>query len=176
MTPTNDLIITIANAKDAKALTKLSITTFRDTFGADNKPDDMDKYIAEEMNEDRLTEELLNSDNLYFLAMDNEIPIGYAKMRTIKVPEELKNNNPIELERLYVLQSHLNKKVGAAIMSHCIAHAVRQKHDVIWLGVWEHNYRAVNFYKRWGFELFGSHEFVLGDDVQTDVLMKKVLK
>ena len=43
---------------------------------------------------------------------------------------------------------------------------------VLWLGVWEFNYRAVDFYKQWGFALCGSHPFLLGDDLQTDILME----
>jgi ribosomal protein S18 acetylase RimI-like enzyme len=49
------------------------------------------------------------------------------------------------------------------------------KKDNIWLGVWEHNHQAIKFYTTWGFEKFGDHLFLLGDDPQTDWLMKKEL-
>jgi len=176
MIPTDKLLITRADIKDAELLTQLSITTFRDAFGPVNRQEDMDKYIADEMNLERLTAELGDEDNLFFLAWHNEIPVGYAKLRTAKTPEELKNRNPVEIERLYVQQAYQSKKVGAVIMSHCIDYAKSQKYDTIWLGVWEHNNRAIKFYKEWDFELFGAHSFVLGNDEQTDVLMKKILK
>ncbi len=169
------ITITIANTNDAEMLTSLSITTFCETFMKDNKKEDMDKYIAEEMNIDRLAEELADKNNLFFLARYNETIVGYAKMRAIKKPDELKSNDPIELERIYVLNEWHDKKIGAALMDHCIAYAISEQHDVLWLGVWEHNNKAVNFYKRYGFEFFGSHIFQLGDDQQTDVLMKKKL-
>ena len=172
----NDLIIIRAGVNNAEILTKLSITTFRDAFGQDNKPEDMDKYIADEMNLKQLTKELSNKENIFFLAWDNKMPVGYAKLRATNSPEELKNNNPIEIERLYVLKAYQNKKIGEAIMKYCIEYAINQKHDIIWLGVWEHNLSAIRFYKRYGFELFGAHSFVLGNDEQTDMLMKKVLK
>jgi len=60
-------------------------------------------------------------------------------------------------------------------MQYCLKYAIDTQHDVIWLGVWEHNHNAVHFYKQWGFEIFGAHPFILGDDKQTDVLMKKQL-
>ena len=133
----------------------------------------MDKYIADEMNLEQLTKELSNKENIFFLTWHNQILVGYTKLRTTKVPGELKKNNPIEIERLYVLKAYQSKKIGEAIMKHCIEYAINQKHDIIWLGVWEHNLSAIRFYKRYGFELFGKHSFLLGNDEQTDVLMKR---
>jgi ribosomal protein S18 acetylase RimI-like enzyme len=169
------LIITTGNAQDAATLTAMGITAFCQAFAGDNKQEDIDKYVAEEMNQHKITRELEDSDNRFFLAWHNEQLIGYAKMRTAKKPKELAGRNPMEIERIYVLQQYHDMKVGAALMNHCIEYALGNQHDVVWLGVWEHNHRAVNFYKRWGFELFGSHQFKLGDDIQTDVLMKKEL-
>ena len=40
-----------------------------------------------------------------------------------------------------------------------------------WLGVWEHNVRAVRFYAKHGFRDIGAHVFVLGSDVQSDRIM-----
>lgn len=48
------------------------------------------------------------------------------------------------------------------------------KHKV-WLGVWEHNEPAKDFYAKLGFEQFSAHDFVMGDDRQTDLLMIKSL-
>ena len=56
-------------------------------------------------------------------------------------------------------------------MDECIAIAKAKNRDYIWLGVWERNFKAIKFYERFGFKKFGEHEFVLGDDVQTDWLM-----
>ena len=169
------LTITVATVQDAALLTELSVTTFCDTFAKDNKAEDMDRYVAEEVNIEKLSAELSERDNIFFIARYDLLPVGYAKIRNCKIPEELQAQKPIELERLYVLHAYQDKKVGAAIMQRCLEHAIKNNHDVMWLGVWEHNYRALTFYKKWGFELFGSHDFVLGSDVQTDVLMKKEL-
>ena len=167
-------IITQATVKDGAILTDLSVNTFRDAFGPTNRKEDMDKYLAEEMNLMKLTKELEDNDNHFVLAWLDDVAIGYAKMRGNR-EQGMENNNPLELERIYVLQACLDKKVGAALMRYCIDYAASNNHDVIWLGVWEQNHRAVNFCKRWGFEFFGSHPFILGDDVQTDVLMRKEL-
>ncbi len=173
---TTDIRIVTASVADAPALTALSIKTFWDTFAADNKTEDMEKYIAEDMSEERITQELRDKHNVFFLGYRGDMLIAYAKVRSTKIPEALKNNRPIELERIYVLQEHLGTKAGAALLQHCINYAVANNNDVLWLGVWEHNHRAINFYKRWGFDFFSSHTFKLGDDIQTDVLMKKELR
>ncbi len=60
-------------------------------------------------------------------------------------------------------------------MEQCIAVASQKQKEVIWLGVWKQNHSAISFYHKWGFEKFSTHQFILGDDVQTDWLMKKTL-
>ena len=54
--------------------------------------------------------------------------------------------------------------------------AVAKTLDTVWLGVWEHNPKAIEFYKRCGFEVFDKHIFVLGNDPQNDLLMRKQIK
>ena len=170
------LIIKSAHIDDVVKLTELSVSTFCDTFGPPvNRGEDVDRYIADEMNIEKLTMELSDRDNQFFLAYCDNKPIGYVKMRSAVMPAELEHYNPIEIERLYVIKEYQSKKVGAALMNYCLTYASRHNYDMVWLGVWEHNYKALKFYKDFGFELFGAHPFVLGDDVQTDVLMKRSL-
>ena len=164
--------ITTATVSDAAALTALSITTFRDTFEQDNRAEDMDKYVAEQMTVAQLTKELGDTRSVFFLMHDDAALMGYAKMRTSENPDGLHATNPIEIERIYIAKDYHGRKAGAALMQHCINHATTNGHDVLWLGVWEHNTRARLFYERWGFRLFGEHVFMLGNDEQTDVLMK----
>lgn len=133
----------------------------------------MDQYIAEELSEEKIRTTIVAENNIFFMAYADGILAGYAKMRTVEFPDELKDNKPIEMERIYTLKEYQGKKVGAALMKHCLDHAKANGYDCAWLGVWEHNTIAVNFYKRWGFEFFGSHIFRLGSDDQIDLLMKK---
>jgi ribosomal protein S18 acetylase RimI-like enzyme len=65
--------------------------------------------------------------------------------------------------------------VAAALMQACLDQARKAEHDVVYLGVWEHNPRAIAFYRKWGFEKVGEHVFLLGDDEQTDWLMLRPL-
>jgi ribosomal protein S18 acetylase RimI-like enzyme len=170
-----ELTITIADVTDAEMLTVLGITIFRVTFGPQNRQEDMDKYVAQEMNYEKIAAELADTQNTFFIARLNDIAVGYAKVRH-NTEHGLVAVHPLEIERLYVLHEYHDRKIGAALMQGCIATAKERGCDVVWLGVWEHNDRAISFYKKWGFEFFGSHIFTLGTDDQTDVLMRIEVK
>jgi ribosomal protein S18 acetylase RimI-like enzyme len=171
----DNLIIRQATIADAAIITNLSVTTFIDAFGSVNTKEDMDKYISECMSLQRLSEEIEDTGSLFLLAVLDGSPVGYTKLRWTEIPDELTGTKPIEIERIYVLQQYQNRKVGIELMNYCINYGLSNNYDTIWLGVWEHNTNAIRFYERAGFQLFGKHDFVLGTDVQTDVLMKKAL-
>lgn len=171
----NDLKITTATIADAKLLTPLAIKIFCDTFAQYNRPEDMDHYVTHEMNQAKLESELAEPDNVFFIIWYQEIPVGYAKMRTFNPDKGVVAKKPLEIERLYVLHQYHNLKLGAALMSHCLHFATTRNHDLVWLGVWEHNFKAIQFYNKWGFTQFGTHPFLLGTDLQTDILMQKWL-
>lgn len=169
------IIITNASIADATLLTQLSVDTFTQAFAADNNPADMEKYLAEQMNEAKINEELADAENIFFVARQGSKLVGYAKLGFRMKTEAKDLPHPVELERIYVRQEYYGTKTGAALMAACINEVKMRGYQTIWLGVWEHNHHAVAFYKRWGFELYGSHQFILGDDVQTDQLMKRTL-
>jgi diamine N-acetyltransferase len=100
---------------------------------------------------------------------------GYAHLRAGDVPAPLAGTNAIEIQRIYVSQEHYGRKVGAALMGHLLDEARRAGHDVIWLGVWQENARAIRFYEQWGFEVCGTDTFQLGDNLQVDWLMRRAL-
>ncbi|HEY9006540.1 MAG TPA: GNAT family N-acetyltransferase [Ohtaekwangia sp.] len=167
--------ITIRNAffEDAETLCALGIQTFRETFDEHNTAEDMEQYLATAFTKEKLEQELEEKDTVFFLAEDNGEAIGYAKVRKGKEQEGLENDRALEIHRIYVAKSHLGKRIGNALMQACLDYAKEAGYEVVWLGVWEHNARAVSFYKKYGFEKFGAHTFVLGTDEQTDWLLKK---
>lgn len=169
----SDLTIRRATVADVLLLTKLGITTFVHAFAAYNTEEDMDLYVAAEMGVEKITAELADTGNIFFLVFDDTEAVGYAKVRDTQTPEELGGYLALEIERIYILHTAQNKRVGSTLMQYCLDYARDRKYTLIWLGVWEHNHGAIRFYERWGFSLFGSHPFILGKDHQTDVLMKK---
>jgi diamine N-acetyltransferase len=151
----------------------LSITTFYDTFAQQNTAVDMEAYLQNALSEQQLSVELQQTDTTFYIAYDGDTAVGYAKVRTSPAPEGVHATNPLEIERLYALHTYHGAGVGQALMQQCMEHAVANHNDAVWLGVWEHNPRAIRFYEKWGFVAFGTHPFVLGTDVQTDVLMQR---
>jgi ribosomal protein S18 acetylase RimI-like enzyme len=81
----------------------------------------------------------------------------------------------MEIVRLYVLPESIGHGIGARLMQECIDTATSRGFETLWLGVWERNGRAIQFYQKWGFEEVGSHIFQLGSDAQTDLIMQKPL-
>ncbi len=164
-----------AAVADRDLLITLGIQTFRETFDEVNTEDDMLAYLNKSFSVQQLEKELSEEDSTFFLVFDNEQAVGYARMRTSHNHENPEDEHTIEIERLYVLKSHLGKQVGKVLMETCLAFAAAKKHASIWLGVWEHNHRALRFYEKWNFKKFSSHVFMLGNDPQTDLLLKRDL-
>lgn len=170
------LTIRFATVEDAKLIADLSRKTFYETFGYLNTKANMDKFMNEQFTRDKLVQEVGAPENIFLLIFDDDTPVGYAKLRHGKSYPAFEGKDSVEIARIYVINSYIGAGVGKELIRKCIFLARDMKKEIIWLGVWEKNHRAIAFYNKWGFEKFGEHPFVLGDDVQTDWLMKKQLQ
>jgi len=86
---------------------------------------------------------------------------------------EVKDNKALEIERIYVLKEFQGKKVGQLLYEKAMQIAIQKNAAYVWLGVWEKNPKAINFYKKNSFVEFDKHLFMLGNDQQTDIMMRK---
>ncbi len=154
-------------------ITYLSRTTFHDTFYAQNTPADMALFLELHMTEEVIKAELLNPEN-YFVLAHNDQPVGYAKLSCNTNPFANEGMKAMEISRLYLLKEKIGKGAGRELMNFCLDTCRQRGYEVVWLGVWQHNARAIRFYQQAGFEKFGEHTFMLGTDAQTDWLMKKL--
>jgi len=161
--------------EDATTLLEIGAKTFRDTFSSYNTPENMNMYLEKTFTLDQLKNELNDPSIIYLLAYDKNVVVGYAKLIEGQNPSSLKTSKAIEIERIYSLQEYFGRKVGQMLMQTCLDIGRQRGYEMVWLGVWEHNPRAIAFYEKNGFETFGSHPFLLGDDLQSDLLMKKKL-
>ena len=157
---------------DLENLQKISITTFRETFEEVNSEEDMQKYLDENLNLERLKSELENPDSEFYFIENENKNLGYLKLNFGNAQTEKVEENYFEIERIYVLKAFLGQKIGQILFDKAIEIGREKNLEYVWLGVWEENHRAIKFYKKNGFEIFGKHDFVLGEDVQTDLLMK----
>lgn len=158
---------------EVEALQKISRQTFFETFAEVNSQENMNKYLNENLSLEQLVSELNNPNSEFYFAMLEGSVIGYLKINCNDAQTENKQNDSLEIERIYVLREYLGKKVGQLLFDKAVAIGKEKGKTYVWLGVWEENHRALQFYEKNGFTVFGKHDFVLGDDVQTDLMMKR---
>jgi ribosomal protein S18 acetylase RimI-like enzyme len=160
---------------DMDALAQIGRQTFLETFSDTNSADNMRKYLEEGFSVNKLIEELGNIASQFYFAVLNEHVIGYLKVNTGNSQSEALDDDALEIERIYVLAEYHGKKVGQVLFNKAIQIAEERKSPFVWLGVWERNPKAICFYEKNGFVAFDKHVFKLGEDEQTDVMMKKML-
>lgn len=169
------LAIVPARLDDLAALQSISIATFTDTYAASNTPENMELYLAENFTEQSLRAELTDPSTSLFIAKIAEKIIGYLKLNYNQSQTELKDEETVEIERIYISKEFHGKKYGKALLDKAIEIAKSRNASYIWLGVWERNTRAISFYEKNNFVPFNTHSFTLGNDVQTDIMMKRAL-
>jgi ribosomal protein S18 acetylase RimI-like enzyme len=167
------LVIREATIEDAPLIANISHQTFYETFAAYNSKGDMDKFLNQQFTKGKLILEVGAKANIFLLAYDGNDVAGYVKLRDERVPLSMGNANAMEVARIYAIANQIGKGVGSFLMQSCIEIAMQKNKDWLWLGVWEKNQRAIDFYTKWGFEKFDETDFLLGDDLQRDWLMKK---
>ncbi|WP_207425902.1 GNAT family N-acetyltransferase [Pedobacter sp. SYSU D00535] len=153
-------------------LQEISRQTFSEAFAATNSEENMVKYLQESFSAEKLMTELTNENSAFYFGIIGEKVVGYLKLNSGAAQTDLKDKDALEIERIYVLQEFHGKKVAQSLYKKAIEVATRRNARFIWLGVWEKNPRAIRFYRKNGFVEFDQHIFKLGEDEQTDILMK----
>jgi GNAT superfamily N-acetyltransferase len=154
-------------------LAEIGAKTFYDTFADRNTPEDMAAYLAETFSPEKQAAQLADPANVFLIAEADGQPAGYAHLRFAPAPAAIAGRAPMEIRRFYACKEWIGRGVGAVLMEECMARARQAGCDAVWLDVWEHNDRAMAFYRKWGFVLVGSQRFKLGNDLQYDLLMAR---
>jgi ribosomal protein S18 acetylase RimI-like enzyme len=164
-----------AEAVDAKSLAEVAEATFRETFAAMNTADQMDLHCRRSYGESIQIAEISNPGRVTLLSDTEGKLTGFAQLRWEAAPKCVSATRPGEIQRLYVVQHSHGKGVAQQLMSACLDEMRQRESDAVWLGVWEHNPRAIAFYAKFGFVEVGEHEFPLGGAPQRDIVMSKSL-
>jgi ribosomal protein S18 acetylase RimI-like enzyme len=164
-------VLRLALPGDAPALATLAERTFRDTFGARNSPDNMDLHCSRAFGKDIQLREIGEPGLVTTLADEGGRLAGYSQLRIGKASPAVKAERPAELHRIYVAAEWHGRGIGRAFIERALADAARADCDRLWLGVWEHNPKAIAFYRKLGFEPAGTHAFMLGEERQRDLIM-----
>lgn len=164
-----------ADVSDAEILAKIGWQSFDEAFSDHpaNHPDDMRIYMNEAFSPATIAGDLEDAKTIYLLAEYETEAAGYAKIKLDTREPCVSGEKTIELCRLYALDKFIGKGIGKSLMLEFFEIAAKENRDTAWLGVWEFNYRAQEFYKKFGFEKCGEHVFQLGSDPQIDWVMQR---
>jgi ribosomal protein S18 acetylase RimI-like enzyme len=168
--------IVAANYNDAEELSVFATKAFYDAYDWYNTPENMRNYVNNHFNITTLTQEINNPNTIYLLAKnENEKIIGYAKIGIQNSLASLIKESHSEIERLYVDIHQQRLGLGLLLINEIKRISIKRNNKYLWLGVWKKNEKAIHFYLKNGFEIFGNTTFLLGDDLQEDHLMRLYL-
>ncbi len=160
---------------DVDTLLTLGRKTFYDAFEHVNNPEDFEAYTSVAFTREQLLSEINNPDAVFYFAMLGDEAVGYIKLNYRDAQAEFQDPKGVEVSRIYVLADQQGKKIGNQLLDFAINKAIEDQLQYIWLGVWEHNHAAMRFYERNGFKAVGTHHFWVGNDKQTDILVRRQL-
>jgi ribosomal protein S18 acetylase RimI-like enzyme len=163
--------IEAATLEQMEHVRRIGREVYRETFAPFNTEANMRAYLDEAYNLPALQAAWAEPGAVCFLSWDGDEPTGFMHLRNNNEAEPQLGSRTLELQRLYLRKPWQGVGVGNRFMDVALAEARSRGVEWIWLGVWERNFRAQAFYKKWGFEKFGEHIFQMGDDPQTDWLL-----
>jgi len=157
---------------DLNTLVQISKKTFVDAFEVVNNPDDFKTYIDFAFKKSKIVEQLNNPNSSFYFVFKNAQLVGYFKLNENAAQTDIKIPESIELERIYVLQEFQSQQIGKYMLQEALKLASDLNKRYIWLGVWQKNTNAIQFYEKYGFSKFDTHPYYIGKDKQTDWLMR----
>ena len=161
---------------DLFTLKELSIINYVDTYGQDNTPVNMAKYIDKSFSVEKLSREIINENSgVYFMYIDDMLG-GYVKLNKYKAQKDIKNPRSMEIEKIYILKDYQGKDIVEEFIEQVIKVARNDSKEFIWLGICERNDREISFYERNGFKEIGKHSFKVGEKLETEFIMHKYIK
>jgi len=160
-------------ASDVKTLRDLAMRTFSETFCNEYTDEEFKTYFDTALSETTLRQELSDPESQhYFVTVDGK-PVGFLKVNIGSAQTEQELPTGFEVQRIYVLADNQGMGLGKVLFEKALQLAAETACDYVWLGVWEHNYKAQKFYAKYGFEKFSEHTFIVGDSHDTDWLLRR---
>ena len=169
-----DLRYRDATPDDAGTLARLFSDVFTETFGHLYDPADLEAFLAGHRAE-HWAEQLRDPRFTVRIAEDGGQAVGLAKLGPLKLPVE-GPIDPIELRQLYVAARARGTGVAAGLMSWVLEEAERRGARELYLSVYTDNVRAQRFYARYGFEVVGPCVFMVGNQADADIIIKRPIQ
>jgi len=157
-----------ASIEDAPTLAAFAAKAFVDTYRGHGDPQSIADYVAEHLSVSAVTGLARDPGSTIILGEVGSQPAGYTVLKAGEPPNCVTGPDPIELVRLYLGEEFLGRGFGEKLLLEVHAQAKRLGANTLWLGVYDRNVRAVQFYERFGFTRVGDKEFLLGGGVYID--------
>lgn len=166
----NQVEIFRASAEHATMLSQLGSRLFEETFQGTCSQEDMTFQLEQVYNVSRVTAELCDPSDFFFVIQLESKVQGYSRMREGNPPADvLAGRRGIELKRLYMERHAHGNGLAIRLMQHNLQLAKVMHYQRVYLSVWEHNHRALAFYRKLGFrDTKIANPFPIGDTPQTD--------
>lgn len=163
-------------SEDVAVLRQLAVETYGETFGEDIPQADLEHFYAHDLSEEELEKSLAQPESATYFVLHEGQPVGFLKVNWGQAQTEQELENAFEIQKIYILKSHQGFGLGKEMFEFALNEAKNRGFDWVWLGVWERNFKAQKFYFGYGFERFSQHDYITGETVDTDWLLKKPVK
>lgn len=158
-----DILIRRATVADTIAIAGIGRVAVELSHRESCSVDDMNHFLAEHYNEEAIKAELANENNIYYLLLYKGQLAGFSKMVLNTSHPRIEHLNVTKLDRIYLLSEFYDKQLGRRLLQHNIDLSKQSGQCGMWLFTWQGNERAVNFYRRSGFEIIGNHRFKVSE-------------
>ncbi|MHA7128859.1 GNAT family N-acetyltransferase [Algoriphagus namhaensis] len=159
--------------EDLEDFVAMARKAFVEAYADQNTAKNIEHYLRESFTVEQISRELMQAGSHFFILKKENQIIGYTKVNQVPAQADIHDPESLEIARLYVLKAFQSQRFGQNLLEYALAFAKQNQKKYVWLGVWEHNPKAIRFYEKNGFEKFGTHPFPFGDEVQTDWLMRR---
>jgi len=165
-----------AEVGDVEVISSLAKITFSETFGHYFRdPKDLLDYFKRTFSEEKILGSIRKPHNVFWLALVNNAPVGYSKLKLNSASKFISEENSSQLQKIYILKNFLSMKVGLKLQDEMLKEAKERGSNVIWLSVLNENERAIRFYTKTGFQMIGEHDFQIGKESFQFHVMSKLL-
>ncbi|NOT49875.1 MAG: GNAT family N-acetyltransferase [Chitinophagaceae bacterium] len=147
-----ELAIKKASVNDATTLALLAQITFKEAFGHIWDKEVLRNYLKHTFSVQKMKGSIEKSNNVFWLAYADELPVGYAKLKICSPYDRLADPKPAQLQKIYVLNDYIGNKIGQRLQEALFEQVKTEGVKTLWLAVWDGNEKAIQFYERHGFK------------------------
>jgi len=157
-----------ADQQELKALSELAKTCFTDSFGHLYSEEDLNSHLQKTCSIEYFEEAMLKDKIL--LAKNESKIIGYIKFGDVGLPVDNIPKKSVEIHRLYIHPKHKNMGIGKKLIRKAFESDILKSAKHIYLSVYENNFTAQNFYKKYGFSKVGEYDYFVGSHIDREFI------